>query len=165
MHRRSDTTNRRLSDAVNGIPRLIESLLSSNDIIHVPIHVIPSMFASMATLAPETQVDRDSMQQRLAQTKLSFCMIALRELRSTWPVAGWIMALFVKFNKEYDRSTAQPATTTTSAEWPGDADLVALFDSPIHFPNDWDFPILGTLQDPFGGYFDVAGDSTLFSFD
>jgi len=142
--------DKRLSDAVNRVPWLVESLLSSDDIYHIPIHAVPAMFAAMAMLALDSQAEETTLQSRLAQTKLSFCMLALGELRTVWPVAGWITVLFSKFSKfrNEEPSRERPASIETrdvpvAADVdtePGEFDFGAFFSSPLHFPSDWELP-------------------------
>ena len=82
-------------NASNQMVRIVEDLLASNAIQHCPIHIIPSLFAAMCMQAVNIQ-SGDVVLQQLASVKLKLCMIALRELQSSWPVSGWIFLLFTK---------------------------------------------------------------------
>ena len=81
--------------ASNQMVRIVEDLLASNSIQYCPIHIIPSLFAAMCMQAVNIQ-SGDMVLQQLASVKLKLCMIALRELQSSWPVSGWIFLLFTK---------------------------------------------------------------------
>jgi len=108
--------------ASNQMVRIVEDLLASNAIQHCPIHIIPSLFAAMCMQAVNIQ-SRDVVLQQLASVKLKLCMIALRELQSSWPVSGWIFLLFTKIVRRIrdqdetpapDRSTGQSNGTSTN---------------------------------------------------
>lgn len=89
------------SGAVSRIPQTVENLLSSSVIHHIPIHVIPSMFASMSMHVVDIRLG-NAVRGELAQVKIRLCMIALKELKSTWPVAGWIYHLFSRILNRYE---------------------------------------------------------------
>ncbi len=51
----------------------------------------------------------DAVLQQLASVKLRLCMIALRELQSSWPVSGWIFLLFTKIVRRIRDQDETPA--------------------------------------------------------
>ena len=82
-------------NAATQMVRIVEDLLASGQIQHCPIHIIPALFAAMSMLAIKIH-SGDKVSQQLAYVKVKLCMIALRELQSSWPVSGWIFLLFAK---------------------------------------------------------------------
>ena len=94
--------------ASNQMVRIVEDLLASNSIQHCPIHIIPSLFAAMCMQAANIQ-SGDVVLQQLASVKLKLCMIALRELQSSWPVSGWIFLLFTKIVRRIRDQDETPA--------------------------------------------------------
>ena len=94
--------------ASNQMVRIVEDLLASNAIQHCPIHIIPSLFAAMCMQAVNIQ-SGDVVLQQLASVKLKLCMIALRELQSSWPVSGWIFLLFTKIVRRIRDQDETPA--------------------------------------------------------
>lgn len=82
-------------NAATQIVGIIEELLASGQIQHCPIHIIPALFAAMSMLATNMR-SGDKVSQQLGYLKVKLCMIALRELQSSWPVSGWIFLLFAK---------------------------------------------------------------------
>lgn len=85
-------------DAANQITRHVESLLSSGRIHQAPIHLIPSLFAAMGIHATDLiGDDRNSVWTELGQIKIRLCLIALKRIKSAWPVAGWVEELFARF--------------------------------------------------------------------
>lgn len=106
--------------ASNQIVRIVEDLLASNRIQDCPIHIIPSLFAAMCMQAVNIQ-SSDKILQQLAYVRLRLCMIALRELQSSWPVSGWIFLLFTRIvrqihdedgNSNHDLPSALPGDTS-----------------------------------------------------
>ena len=96
-------------NASNQMVRIVEDLLASNSIQHCPIHIIPSLFAAMCMQAVNIQ-SGDVVLQQLASVKLKLCMIALRELQSSWPVSGWIFLLFTKIVRRIRDQDEMPAS-------------------------------------------------------
>ena len=94
--------------ASNQMVRVVEDSLASNSIQHCPIHIIPSLFAAMCMQAVNIQ-SGDVVLQQLASVKLKLCMIALRELQSSWPVSGWIFLLFTKIVRRIRDQDGTPA--------------------------------------------------------
>lgn len=94
--------------ASNQMVRIVEDLLASNSIQRCPIHIIPSLFAAMCMQAVNIQ-SKDAVLQQLASVKLKLCMIALRELQSSWPVSGWIFLLFTKIVRRIRDQDEAPA--------------------------------------------------------
>ena len=82
-------------DAANRMIRIVEDLLSSACVLHCPIHIVPALFAAMGMHAVNI-CSGNSVLEQLGYVKVRLCMIALRELSSTWPVSGWILLLFSK---------------------------------------------------------------------
>ncbi|KAK5002955.1 hypothetical protein LTR16_006561, partial [Cryomyces antarcticus] len=81
--------------AADRIVRIVEDILSSSLILQCPIHIIPSLFAAMGMHAGR-RCSNDRVLEQVGHVKIRLCMIALRELQSTWPVSGWIFLLFTK---------------------------------------------------------------------
>jgi len=94
--------------AANQMVRIVEDLLAFGQIRQCPIHIIPALFAAMSMLATRVR-SGDEVSQQLAYVKVRLCMIALRELQSSWPVSGWIFLLFAKIVKGIrDEDDARP---------------------------------------------------------
>lgn len=93
LHHRNNV-GRKAMKATNRMVRLVEDLLAAGCIQYCPFHIIPALFAAMMTLTTEIEVG-EKMSQKLAKAKLKTCLIALRELQSTWPISGWIESHFV----------------------------------------------------------------------
>lgn len=93
--------------------RIVEDLLALGHIQHCPIHVIPALFAAMSMHTVSIR-SGDKVVQQLAYVKVKTCMIALRELQSSWPVSGWIFLLFAKIVRgirdEDDLKTTQDSS-------------------------------------------------------
>lgn len=90
-------------DAASQVVRIVEDLLSSSHILHCPIHIIPGLFATMGMHVVDIRFG-GAVERQLAVVKVWTCMIALRELQTSWPVSGWIFRLFTKIVQDaYDR--------------------------------------------------------------
>ncbi len=119
-----DNAHQKAMNAANQMVRIVEDLLASGQIQHCPIHIIPALFAAMSMFATKVR-SGDKVSQQLAYVKVRLCMIALRELQSSWPVSGWIFLLFAKIVRgirdEDDvtpdaRASNQPNTRPTNEE-------------------------------------------------
>ena len=77
-----------------------------------PIHIIPALFAAMSMLAIKIH-SGDKVAQQLAYVKVKLCMIALRELQSSWPVSGWIFLLFAKIVRGIRDEDDKPEQNTS----------------------------------------------------
>ena len=109
-----DSSHQVAMTASNQMVRIVEDLLASNSIQQCPIHIIPSLFAAMCMQAVNIQ-SGDAVLQQLASVKLKLCMIALRELQSSWPVSGWIFLLFTKIMhriRDQDEGPAKEGPTS-----------------------------------------------------
>ena len=127
----------------------------------------------MAMLAIDARAERDTLQHRLAQTKLSLCNIALCELRNTWPLAGWIMVLFFKFSQEQTNPRGTPEASSPDVQGAElqstetELDVGAFLASPpIHFPTDWDLPAIfpDSMTDPLAAWDDQSTNMYPFNF-
>lgn len=78
---------------------IVEDLLTSRRIQHCPIHVVPALFAAMGMHAIDI-CSGDVVREQLGNVKIRLAMIALRELKTTWPVSGWIFLLFTKIVRQ-----------------------------------------------------------------
>ncbi len=85
--------------AANQIVRIVEDLLSSRRIQQCPIHIVPALFSAMGMHAIDICSD-DVVREQLGNVKVRLSMIALQELKSTWPVSGWIFLLFTKIVRQ-----------------------------------------------------------------
>ena len=85
--------------AASQLVRIVEELLSSRRIQQCPIHIVPALFAAMGMHAIDI-CSGDVMREQLGTIKIRLSMIALRELKSTWPVSGWIFLLFTKIVRQ-----------------------------------------------------------------
>ena len=152
-------------DAKNTITRIVEETLSKDEIAYCPIHIIPAMFAAMGMHAIDIcDGKQNALREQLGYVKIRLCMIALRELKGTWPLSGWIFFLFTRIvNRIRDRdreylamldsvgpSSPAPvaqidseATTHSSTSFDdtldpaSNAGLSSLLSVPMDFPSDW----------------------------
>lgn len=85
--------------AASQLVRIVEELLSLRRIQQCPIHIVPALFAAMGMHAIDI-CSGDVMREQLGTIKIRLSMIALRELKSTWPVSGWIFLLFTKIVRQ-----------------------------------------------------------------
>ncbi|KAJ5609951.1 cutinase transcription factor 1 alpha [Penicillium lagena] len=100
--------------AADQIIRLTEEVLSSGQIHHCPVHIVPGLFAAMGMHAVDIS-SGDTVREQLGYVKIELSMIALRELQDTWPVSGWIFLLFSKIlrrirerENKLDHNTSRP---------------------------------------------------------
>jgi hypothetical protein len=99
----NDATNLALAEesqqiamkAAGQIVRIVEDLISSQKLKQCPIHFVPALFAAMGMHAIDI-CSGDSVREQLGNVKIRLSMIALRELKSTWPVSKWVFLLFSK---------------------------------------------------------------------
>jgi len=100
----------RAGQATDKITQTVDNLLSSSMIHHCPIHVVPALFAAMGMHTIDI-CHGNSVRKQLGYVRIRLCMIALEELKSTWPVSGWIFMLFTKIVSrigQRDRSLSDP---------------------------------------------------------
>lgn len=83
-------------DSANKMTEIVERVLASGRVMHCPIHIVPSLFAAM-TIHAKSIRSNQSIHQELAFLRVRICMIALRKVKTSWPVGGWILLLFTKF--------------------------------------------------------------------
>lgn len=104
--------------AASQIVRIVEDLLTSKKIQQCPIHIVPALFAAMGMHAIDI-CSGDVIREQLGNVKIRLSMIALRELKSTWPVSGWIFLLFTKIvrrirDQGYLSLREEPAESSTA---------------------------------------------------
>jgi hypothetical protein len=85
--------------AAGQIVRIVEDLISSQKLKQCPIHFVPALFAAMGMHAIDI-CSGDSVREQLGNVKIRLSMIALRELKSTWPVSKWVFLLFTKIVRQ-----------------------------------------------------------------
>lgn len=98
---------------------LVEAVLARGQIMHCPIHIVPSLFAAMGMHAISIR-SNDTISQELAFLKLRMCMLALREVRTSWPVGGWVLLLFTKVIRNLRGTSEMPPTETHLGQWEQD---------------------------------------------
>lgn len=75
---------------------------------------MPAIFAALSIHALVVR-GNDSIQKQLAENRARQCILGMSELAKGWPVAGWILRLFINLMKGltghagvYDTGPAQP---------------------------------------------------------
>ena len=153
-------------DAKNTITRIVEQTLSKDEISYCPIHIIPAMFAAMGMHAIDiVDGNKNALREQLGYVKIRLCMIALRELKGTWPLSTWIFFLFTRIvnrikerDREYltlpdsvgpsspvpvaqvetqDTAQAAPLNDTVDPNMMVNAGISSLLSVPMDFPSDW----------------------------
>jgi hypothetical protein len=109
-----EVSQRGALSAANEVVRAVEDLLSSACIQHCPIHIVPALFAAMGMHAVDI-CSGDVVREQLGYVKIRLSMIALRELKSTWPVSGWIFLLFTKIVRRIRHQSSSLALPEESA--------------------------------------------------
>jgi hypothetical protein len=85
--------------AAGQIVRIVEDLISSQRLKQCPIHFVPALFAAMGMHAIDI-CSGDTVREQLGNVRIRLSMIALRELKSTWPVSKWIFLLFTRIVRQ-----------------------------------------------------------------
>lgn len=80
--------------AADGMTRIAEDLLTSGTLRQAQVHLAPALFAACGMHAIMVR-RKSAIHSQLAETRARQCMLALSELAKSWPVAGWILRLFV----------------------------------------------------------------------
>lgn len=80
--------------AANNVTRIAEDLLTTNTLRFGQLHLVPTLFAALSVHTIEI-CRKDHLHRRLAENRCRQCMLALMELSRSWPVAGWILRLFI----------------------------------------------------------------------
>ncbi|RFU30531.1 hypothetical protein B7463_g5824, partial [Scytalidium lignicola] len=80
--------------AADCVTRIVEDLLSSRTLALGQLHLVPTIFAALSI---HTLVIRggDSIQKQLAENRARQCILGMSELAKGWPVAGWVLRLFI----------------------------------------------------------------------
>jgi hypothetical protein len=94
-----EDSHKKAMKSASQIVRIVEDLLSSKKIQQCPIHFVPALFAAMGMHAIDI-CSGDAVREQLGNCKIRLSMIALRELKSTWPVSKWIFLLFTKIIRQ-----------------------------------------------------------------
>jgi hypothetical protein len=94
-----EDSHQKAMKAASQIVRIVEDLLSSKKIQQCPIHFVPALFAAMGMHAIDI-CSGDAVREQLGNCKIRLSMIALRELKSTWPVSKWVFLLFTKIIRQ-----------------------------------------------------------------
>ncbi|EXJ60793.1 hypothetical protein A1O7_04946 [Cladophialophora yegresii CBS 114405] len=80
--------------AADGMTRIAEDLLTSGVLRQTQVHLAPALFAACSMHA--IVIRRKSIiHGQVAENRARQCMLALSELAKSWPVAGWILRLFI----------------------------------------------------------------------
>lgn len=85
--------------AAGQIVRIVEDLILSQKLKQCPIHFVPALFAAMGMHAIDI-CSGDAVREQLGNVKIRLSMIALRELKGTWPVSKWVFLLFTKIVRQ-----------------------------------------------------------------
>ncbi|RHZ62630.1 hypothetical protein CDV55_106004 [Aspergillus turcosus] len=79
--------------------RIAEDLLSAGTLSFGQLHLVPSIFAALSIHAVVIR-RKDPIRRQLAENRARQCMLAMSELARSWPVAGWILRLFINLMKK-----------------------------------------------------------------
>lgn len=71
------------------------------------LHLVPALFAALSIHTVVIQRS-DGVQKQLAENRARQCILAFGELAKGWPVAGWILRMFINLMKKL---TASGSTT------------------------------------------------------
>lgn len=71
------------------------------------LHLVPALFAALSIHTVVIQRS-DGVQKQLAENRARQCILAFGELAKGWPVAGWILRMFINLMKKL---TAGGSTT------------------------------------------------------
>ncbi len=102
-------------DAADSITRIVEDLLAAGTMKLAQLHLyvirrvlpgrpvlttsrVPALFAALSIHTIVIQ-RRESVQRQLAENRARQCILAFGELARGWPVAGWVMGLFINLMK------------------------------------------------------------------
>lgn len=113
----NDEQARRAADET---ARIAEDLLASGTLRKGQLHLVPAFFAALGMHAIVIRRN-DPVQCLLAKNRSRQCMLGLSELSKGWPVAGWILRLFISLmlrltgrDFELDLSTKLQSSKTES---------------------------------------------------
>lgn len=156
--------------------RIVEDLLQFRKIQYCPIHFVPALFAAMGMFAVDI-CSGDVVREQLGNVKIRLAMIALRELRNTWPVSGWIFSLFTKIVRQirrqghlklqdqplsrYASSQSQPGLMESGILYGPDATEDSARPRALGLPSQLPDPQVNSDNDPFWW----ESSSVLMSFD
>ncbi|KAH0835351.1 hypothetical protein AYO21_01569 [Fonsecaea monophora] len=82
------------TSAADEITRIAEDLLAAGTLGRAQLHMVPCLFAALGIHAIGIR-RKDVIRGKLAENRSRQCMLALSELAEHWPVAGWILRLFI----------------------------------------------------------------------
>ncbi|KAI1625600.1 fungal-specific transcription factor domain-containing protein [Exophiala viscosa] len=80
--------------AADGMTRIAEDLLTSGMLRQAQVHMAPALFAACGMHAIVIR-RKCAIQSQVAENRARQCMLALSELAKSWPVANWILRLFI----------------------------------------------------------------------
>lgn len=63
------------------------------------LHLVPALFAALSIHTVVIQRS-DGVQKQLAENRARQCILAFGELAKGWPVAGWILRMFINLMKK-----------------------------------------------------------------
>lgn len=93
--------------AADCITRIVEDLLAAGTMKLAQLHLVPALFAALSIHTVVIQRS-DGVQKQLAENRARQCILAFGELAKGWPVAGWILRMFINLMKKL---TAGGSTT------------------------------------------------------
>ncbi|OAA59736.1 Transcription factor [Niveomyces insectorum RCEF 264] len=115
--------------AADSITRIVEDLLAAGTMRLAQLHLVPALFAALSIHTIVIQRS-DGVQKQLAENRARQCILALGELAKGWPVAGWILRLFMNLMKTLTgQSNAAPdgrASQQRNADLRGDNGSAAI---------------------------------------
>ncbi|CAK7204038.1 hypothetical protein SEUCBS139899_006789 [Sporothrix eucalyptigena] len=85
--------------AADSITRIVEDLLAAGTMRLAQLHLVPALFAALSIHTVVIQRS-DGVQKQLAENRARQCILAFGELAKGWPVAGWILRMFINLMKK-----------------------------------------------------------------
>ncbi|KAJ5988015.1 hypothetical protein N7481_003225 [Penicillium waksmanii] len=79
--------------------RIAEDLLAAGTLSYGQLHLVPAIFAALSIHSVAIR-RKDPIRRQLAENRARQCMLAMSELARSWPVAGWILRLFINLMKK-----------------------------------------------------------------
>lgn len=84
----------KISVAADEITRIAEDLLAAGTVRQGQVHMVPALFAALGVHATVIR-KAHAIRRLVAENRSRQCMLALSELSQAWPVAVWILRLFI----------------------------------------------------------------------
>ncbi|KAL4947585.1 fungal-specific transcription factor domain-containing protein [Aspergillus filifer] len=119
---RAASFHRRARAAADSTTRIVEDLLAAGTLGSGQLHLVPAIFAALSIHALVIR-SSDLIQKQLAENRARQCILGMSELAKGWPVAGWILRLFINLMKRLTETGSYAAGPPQLLERASNTDL------------------------------------------